>query len=77
MMDEMKRSEVKTLLGQNERLLESIRTIDEKQLDEGQRTKLAKVMRIQLLMRYVLRLEEKAEGELLEQLDRIAGEDDG
>lgn len=77
MMDEMKRSEVKTLLGQNERLLESIRTIDEKQLDEGQRTKLAKVMRIQLLMRYALRLEEKAEGELLEQLDRIAGEDDG
>lgn len=73
MMDEIMRDEVKRLLERNEKLLQGIRCEDEEKLDEGLYAKLQKAMRIQLLVRYALRLEEKAEGELLEELKEIAG----
>lgn len=73
MMDEIMRDEVKRLLERNEKLLESIRSEDEEKLDEVLYAKLQKAMRIQLLVRYALRLEERAEDELLQELREIAG----
>ncbi len=73
MMDEIMRDEVKRLLERNEKLLESIQSEDEEKLDEVLYAKLQKAMRIQLLVRYALRLEERAEDELLQELREIAG----
>ena len=73
MMDEIMRDEVKRLLERNEKLLQSIRSEDEEKLDEVLYAKLQKAMRIQLLVRYALRLEERAEDELLQELREIAG----
>ena len=72
-MDEIMRDEVKRLLERNEKLLESIQSEDEEKLDEVLYAKLQKAMRIQLLVRYALRLEERAEDELLQELREIAG----
>lgn len=76
MMDETKRNAAKVLLRQNERLMESISSADEEKLDDVLRMKLRWAMRVQLLVKYAIKLEERAEGELLEQLERIAGETD-
>lgn len=76
-MDEMSRNTVKVLLEKNEKLLGSISTADEEKMDEALRTKVKKAMRIGLVVRYALRLEEKAEGELLDALRKIMGEADG
>ena len=73
MMDEIMRDEVKRLLERNEKLLESIQSEDEEKLDEVLYAKLQKAMSIQLLVRYALRLEERAEDELLQELREIAG----
>ena len=73
MMDEIMRDEVKRLLERNEKLLESIQSEGEEKLDEVLYAKLQKAMRIQLLVRYALRLEERAEDELLQELREIAG----
>ena len=73
MMDEIMRDEAKRLLERNEKLLESIQSEDEEKLDEVLYVKLQKAMRIQLLVRYALRLEERAEDELLQELREIAG----
>ena len=73
MMDEIMRDEVKRLLERSEKLLESIQSEDEEKLDEVLYAKLQKAMRIQLLVRYALRLEERAEDELLQELREIAG----
>ena len=76
-MDEMSRNTVKVLLEKNEKLLGSILTADEEKMDEALRIKVKKAMRIGLVVRYALRLEEKAEGELLDALRKIMGEADG
>lgn len=73
-MDELERSEVKALLQQNEKLLLNIHEDDN--MAEELRMKLRRAMRIQLVVRYAVRLIERAEGELLEELDRIVGEAD-
>lgn len=76
-MDEMSRNTVKVLLEKNEKLLGNISTADEEKMDEALRIKVKKAMRIGLVVRYALRLEEKAEGELLDALRKIMGEADG
>lgn len=76
-MDEMSRNTVKVLLEKNEKLLGSISTADEEKMDKALRIKVKKAMRIGLVVRYALRLEEKAEGELLDALRKIMGEADG
>lgn len=76
MMDENRFSALKSLLVQNEKLMGSIPASVEMQ-DEEMRLKLRKAMHIQLVVRYAIRLAEKAEAELLEQLDRIVGEGNG
>ena len=76
-MDEMSRNTVKVLLEKNEKLLGSVSTADEEKMDEALRIKVKKAMRIGLVVRYALRLEEKAEGELLDALRTIMGEADG
>ena len=75
-MDENRFSALKSLLVQNEKLMGSIPASVEMQ-DEEMRLKLRKAMHIQLVVRYAIRLAEKAEAELLEQLDRIVGEGNG
>ena len=61
------------ILGTQSEKVYIIKDEDEEKLDEVLYAKLQKAMRIQLLVRYALRLEERAEDELLQELREIAG----